>query len=105
MKSFYIYLNTEDMNLYDYVMHTYLSRFDNSEESKRLLKKYLDNCNAKYIRVKQFVEEYSLNGRGIMGVIGKLSDETIQEELAEFGLKCYNERLLNEMNKENVKAL
>lgn len=102
MKQVHLYVDVKDMNLDDYVTFMYQTHFESTKEVKEIMKRYLNRCYAKYIKVGQFVEEYALEGRGIIGLLGVLCDSSKQEEIAEFGLKCYEESLAS---KENSKAL
>lgn len=102
MKQVRVYLDMKDMNLYDYVTYMYQTHFDTSKEVKEVVKRYLNKCYAKYIKVGRFVEEYALEGRGIIALLGVLCDSTKQDEIERFGLRCYEESLAS---KESIKTL
>lgn len=102
MKQVHVYLDTKDMNLDDYVTYMYQNHFESKKANMEIIKRYLNKCYAKYIKVGQFVEEYALEGRGIIGLLGVLCDTTRQDEIARFGLRCYEESLVN---KESIKTL
>ncbi len=94
MKEFNIYIDTKNMSLEDYVLYVYQHKFQGEQANSEIIKRYLNKCYAKYIKVGQFVEEYALSNRGIMGLLGVLFDNNRQEEIEQFGLRCYEESLV-----------
>lgn len=96
-----VHINIDELSLYDYVMYTYNKNFDLTDEKRETLEKVLNNCYAKYVKVRQFKDEYALSERGFIGLLGVLVDSSRQDDLKLFGKRCYDEVL----SKKQVKSL
>ncbi len=79
-----------EMNLYDYVMHTYDNICDLTEGRMISLNFYLRNVNAKYVNVALFKSVFEVTS--FEGIMRLLTDIDRFEELHDFGVMCQEDQ-------------